>query len=99
MRYGEGLRGSRQFWMARRYELSDMIKQLGHQGLIFFTFSAANFHWPELHWLKPNNEGESDQAKQRVHNVINNPHIAAWLFNKRFDEFFQDVLKPMFRSK
>ena len=34
MRYGEGLRGTRQFWMARRYELSDMIKQIGHQGLI-----------------------------------------------------------------
>ena len=30
MRYGEGLRGSRQFWMARRYELTDMIKQIGH---------------------------------------------------------------------
>src|SRR5205085_1990713 len=26
MRYGEGLRGTRQFWMARRYELTDMIK-------------------------------------------------------------------------
>ena len=44
MKYGEGLRGSRQFWMARRYELTDMIKQIGHQGLIFFTFSAVDFH-------------------------------------------------------
>src|SRR6266536_6141340 len=55
MRYGEGLRGSRQFWMARKCELSDMIKQIGHQGLIFFTFSAADFHWPELHKLMPDN--------------------------------------------
>ena len=31
MRYGEGIRGSRQFWMARSYELSDLIKQIGHQ--------------------------------------------------------------------
>ena len=44
MRFGEGLRGSRQFWNARRYELSDMIKQIGTQGLIFFTFSAADLH-------------------------------------------------------
>ena len=35
MRYGEGIRGSRQFWMARRYELTDLIKQIGHQGLVF----------------------------------------------------------------
>ena len=58
MRYGEGLRGSRQFWMARRLELSDMIKQIGHQGLIFFTFSAADLHWPELHKLMPD-DGDS----------------------------------------
>ena len=29
MRFGEGLRGSQQFWNARRWELSDMIKQIG----------------------------------------------------------------------
>ena len=27
MRYGEALRGLRQFWMARRYELSDFINK------------------------------------------------------------------------
>ncbi len=47
MRYGEGLRGSRQFWM--------------------------------LHMLM--NEGEcsdneSDSAKERQQNIIDNPHIA-----------------------
>ena len=93
MRYGEGLRGSRQFWMARRYELTDMIKQIGHQGLIFFTFSAADFHWPELHQLMPDVEG-SDSENQRVKNIINNPHIATWFFNKRFETFFHDVLIP-----
>ncbi len=79
MRYREGLRGSRQFWIARCYELIDMIKQIGHQGLIFFTFSVADFHWPELHMLM--NEGEcsdneSDSAKERQQNIIDNPHIA-----------------------
>jgi hypothetical protein len=94
MRYGEGLRGTRQFWMARRQELMDMIKQIGHQGLIFFTFSAADLHWPELHQLMPSDDqGEEDSsAKQRQQNIINNPHIATWFFNKRFENFFNDVL-------
>src|SRR6266496_5414096 len=79
MRYGEGLRGSRQFWMARRYELSDMIKQIGHQGLIFFTFSVADFHWPELHKLMPEDgysDDESISSEKRQQNIINNPHVA-----------------------
>ena len=55
MKYGEGLHRIRQFWIARRRKLSDIIKQIGHQGLIFFTFSTADFHWPELHKLMPDN--------------------------------------------
>jgi hypothetical protein len=35
---------------------------------------------------------ESDSAKQRQQNVIENPHIATWFFNKRFDKFFRDIL-------
>ena len=63
MRYGEGLRGTRQFWTARRHELTDMIKQIGHQGLIFFTFSAADLHWPELHKLMEREEHNGDEAE------------------------------------
>src|SRR5437016_6272936 len=85
-------RGSRQFWNARRYELSDMIKQIGAQGLILFTFSAADLHWPELHELIPSNDSESS-AKHRNQNIIDNPHIAVWFFSKRFEIFFNDVLK------
>ncbi len=39
MRYEKGLYRSCQFWMACCYKLADMIKQIDHQGLIFFTFS------------------------------------------------------------
>ena len=94
MRYGVGLRRTRQFWMARRHELTDIIKQIGHQGLIFFTFSAADLHWPELHKLMANNDQveEDDSAKQRQQNIIENPHIATWFFNKRFENFLNDVL-------
>lgn len=63
MRYGEGIRGSRQFWMAQRYELSDLIKQIGHQGLIFFTFSVADLHWPDLHKLMPRSTNEVDELE------------------------------------
>jgi len=99
MRFGEGLRGTRQFWMARRYELSDMIKQVGNQGMIFFTFSAADLHWPELHKLMPDNNfidgtvhNEAESAEQRQRNIVENPYIAAWFFNKRFETFLKDVL-------
>ncbi|GBB96110.1 hypothetical protein RclHR1_26870001 [Rhizophagus clarus] len=64
MRYGEGLRRTQQFWMAQRRELSDMIKQIGHQGFIFSTFSVADFHWPKLHKLMPDNgTNGSDSTK------------------------------------
>jgi hypothetical protein len=92
MQYGEGIRGSRQFWMARRYELTDMIKQLGSDGLIFFTFSSADLHWPELHKLMPG-ENVEESADIRHKNLVENPHVAAWFFNKRFEIFFNDVLK------
>ncbi len=71
-----------------------MIKQVGSEGMIFFTFSSANLHWPELHDLMPPiTEGEMDSARVRYKNLVNNPHIAAWFFNKRFKTFFEDVLK------
>ena len=63
MRYGVGLRETRQFWMARRNELSDMIKQIGHRGMIFFTFSAADLYWPELHKLMPGAGTTNDEAE------------------------------------
>ncbi|CAB4437360.1 unnamed protein product [Rhizophagus irregularis] len=44
MRFGEGLRSSRQFWYARCNELKDMIKQIGPDSLIFFMLSATDLH-------------------------------------------------------
>src|SRR2546429_7971656 len=35
VRFGEGLRETRQFWTRRRFELADMIRQLGSQGMGF----------------------------------------------------------------
>ncbi|CAG8803458.1 10099_t:CDS:2 [Cetraspora pellucida] len=81
VRFGEGLHGTRQFWNKRQSELMDMIRQLGSQGMVFFTFSTADLHWPELHELMPHGENlvtELDTSKQRRQDLIDNPHIAAW---------------------
>src|SRR2546421_4217384 len=100
LRYGEGLRSTRQYWMRRRAELLDLIKQIGSQGMVFFTFSAADMHWPDLHNLMPNIENSLDtetsqEATRRQHkDLIDNPHIAAWFFEKWFKVFFEKVLIP-----
>ena len=85
--------------MRRRNELLDMIRQLGSQGMIFFTFSAADMHWPDLHNLMPNGvntirETVQEASKRRRKDLIDNPHIAAWFFEKRFKVFFEKVLIP-----
>ena len=69
-----------------------MIKQIGSQGLVFFTFSAADLHWPDLHKLMPSSSAEGEIISNHQ-NIVNNPHIAVWFFNKRFELFFNDVLK------
>ena len=69
LHYGEGLCGTRQYWMHCRAELMDMIKQVGSQGMVFFTFSAVDLHWPDLHNLMPSGENpvkaESNQDAAR----------------------------------
>ena len=45
MRYGAKFRGTR---VARRQELMDMIRA-GTSPHAFFTLSAANLQWPDLH--------------------------------------------------
>jgi len=81
--YNEGLHDTRQYWMHCRAELMDMIKQVRFQEMVFFIFSAANLHWPDLHNLMPSGgnpveaESNQDAARHRHRDLINNPHIAA----------------------
>ena len=94
VRFGEGLRGSCQFWYRRQSELSDMIKQLGTRGMVFFTFSAADFHWPDLHNLMPHGSSLGELSEQeastcRRQDLIENPHITAWYFERRFKLFLK----------
>ena len=42
------------------------------------------------------NEGdEAEMSKKRQQNIIDNPHIAAWFFDRRFERFLKDVLIPL----
>ncbi|CAG8559029.1 9051_t:CDS:10, partial [Scutellospora calospora] len=51
--------------------MADRIMRFGSQGLIFFTFSTTDLHWPELHKLMLSEENYNQ-------NIIDNPHIATW---------------------
>jgi hypothetical protein len=57
---------------------------------------VADFHWPELHKLMPDNRYFDDRSilsEKCQQNIIENPHIATWFFHRRFENFFNDVLK------
>jgi len=54
--YASSLRGTRQYWMRQRSQLISMVDTLG-MPTIFFTHSAADFHWPELAQLFGSFEG------------------------------------------
>ena len=49
--------------MTRRNELLDFIKQIGYQGLIFFTFNVTDLYQPELHNLMSNSENIGDEIE------------------------------------
>ena len=52
MRFGMVLRGTRAYWRKCRQELSNLIQQIGCP-TIFFTLSAVDMHWPNLHKSMP----------------------------------------------
>ena len=52
-RYVSNITGSNAYWQKRRNELKTIINSKGTP-TIFFTFSSADMHWPELHSLFSN---------------------------------------------
>lgn len=63
MYHGASLRGTRAYWRQRCSELTEMVRQLGTP-TIFFTLSAADYHWPDLFRLLAPNQ---DPATIGVH--------------------------------
>ena len=65
---------------------------------IFFTFSAADMHWPELHSLfKTQTDQLTNEEGRR--NVINNPHIVDWIFTKRLESFVKHWLYDTLKAE
>ena len=41
----------------------------------------------------PSSHNSETSDKTKLQNIVNNPHIATWFFSKRFEIFFNDILK------
>ena len=83
-RYVAKIQGTRQYWYQRYLELKALIEQKGPP-TFFFTFSAADNYWPDLHRLlgEPNNATPAIRIKA----VLEHPHITDSHFITRLEEF------------
>ena len=83
-RYVAKIQGTKQYWYQRYQELKALITQKGAP-TFFFTFSAADNYWPDLHRLlqEPNNATPSI----RIRAVIDHPHLTDSYFVTRLHEF------------
>ena len=101
-RWGQQLRGTRPYWQARRRELNGMIKDLKCPHL-FATASAADIQWKDLHRFMPRQASLNATEQERIRlfsiNLNENPAIAAYWFQKRWELFFTHVLKKKFKIK
>lgn len=89
-RYVANITGSNAYWHKRRDELKSIITTKGVP-TIFFTFSSADMHWPELHSLFSNKPHDCTNEERRQ-NVIDNPHIVDWFFDQRLQRFLKALV-------
>lgn len=99
MYYGTNLRGTRAYWRQRCSELIQMVRQLGTP-TIFFTLSAADYHWPDLfRILSPDTDPNLLDERQRSTLMHENPSTVAWFFQKRCDIFMKKFMTRFFPVK
>ena len=89
-RYVSNITGSSVYWYKVREDLKAIIACKGAP-TIFFTFSSADMHWPELHMLL-NPSVPNPTSEERRKNVISNPHLVDWFFTKRLESFLKHWL-------
>ena len=100
-RYVGNIAGTNAYWNRVREELKAVITSVGAPTL-FFTFSSADMHWPELHALfKAGTDCETDHSTSnlRQQNVINNPHVVDWFFTQRLESFVKHWLYDTLGAK
>ena len=85
--YAGNVTGTNSYWNKRKDDLKAIIAHAGPP-TFFFTFSAADMHWPELHDLF----GGPSTSQVRRQNVINNPHLVDWFFTHRIESFIKHWL-------
>ena len=84
--YVGNIAGTNLYWNKVREELKAIITNVGAPTL-FFTFSSADMHWPEVHARFSANTETGDIASEtRQQYVINNPHIVDWFFTQRLEK-------------
>ncbi|CAM9191521.1 unnamed protein product, partial [Pylaiella littoralis] len=96
-RWTANVSGTDGYWLVRGGELEDAVDQLDCPS-VFFTNSAADHHWRDMHRLFPQAGEEpapGDPAavrplSERHRALIDNPHIADWWVWERM-KIFNDV--------
>ena len=100
-RYVGNIAGTNAYWNRVRDELKAIIINVGPPTL-FFTFSSADMHWPELRALfRAGNQNQNDNqtSEERRQNVINNPHMVDWFFTQRLESFVKRWLYDTLGAK
>ncbi|XP_059076830.1 uncharacterized protein LOC131876070 [Cryptomeria japonica] len=100
MRFAASLQGTRAYWNGSYKDLATMVHQLG-EPMLFFTLSATNTKWPEVHKLFPSNSSEDLQStkKQFIENIVHNPHVIALFLHFRFTIFREEIIDKVLKSK
>jgi len=77
-----------------------MISQLGCP-TFFFTLSAADTKWPDLHAIMPRCQPSDieKQQKWRNDNVISNPHLTSLYMHQIFTTFHENILEKNLKTK
>ena len=88
-RYISNVQGTKQYWYQRSLELRALIESKGTP-TFFWTVSAADTYWPELHNLMPHDPNPTHYKK--IQAVINNPHLADWYFTQRLSDLIKNWL-------
>ena len=83
-RYVAKIQVTKQYWYQRFHELKALITQKGPP-TFFFTFSAAENYWPDLHRLLQ--EPDNATLSIRIRAVIDHPHLTGSYFVSRLGEF------------
>ncbi|XP_057837722.2 uncharacterized protein LOC131047921 [Cryptomeria japonica] len=100
MYFAASLRGTRAYCNRSHKDLTTMVHQLGAPTL-FFTLSAIDTKWLELHKLFPANSSSEFQStkKKFIQNIFHNPHATTLFLHFRFTIFREEIIDKVLKSK